>query len=66
MIEFKDNINVMFLYYNHFGAFAYLILGTGCANPLQKYYNFRNLASRNGKKYTLFALAGLAESFKSF
>ncbi|HCC87351.1 MAG TPA: hypothetical protein DEQ17_03735 [Prevotella sp.] len=57
MIEFKDNINVMFLYCNHFGAYAYLILGTGRAFSLQKYYIFGNLTSRNDKKYTLFVRA---------
>lgn len=57
MIEFKDNINVMFLYYNQFGACAYLAFGTDCAIPLQKYYIFRNLTSQNDKNSTLFVLA---------
>lgn len=57
MIEFKDNINVMFLYYNHFGAYSYLILGTGRAIPLQKYDIFRTLTSQNDKNYTLFIMA---------
>lgn len=56
MIEFKDNINVMFLYYNHFGECTYLILGTGRAFPLQKYYIFMNLTSQNDKKSTHFIL----------
>ena len=56
MIEFKDNINVMFLYYNHFWAHEYPSLDARSAFPLQKYYFFRYFTNRNGKKKHIICL----------